>query len=311
MYKGVKGAQHVGMGVRDYGAMKEYYGKTLEMTKPYAEFPEVWNAMVEVFRTSYHKFAGIMFAQEAGGIVVELIAMSIPVPRPIRKDKRYGDIGVNKIAIAVSDVEKFFKDYGDKVNFASKPKSVTLTGWGEYHFVFGRDPEGNFIEFISGPKVETKDRFGGVRWLGIAVTDLDRSIEFYQKYVGFDTVVVKPHESFSGLVDEVSGAAGTKVRSCLLANSRGGGMLELYECMKPRGRSIPLNTYWGDFGYLEIAIETDDIHEMGNFCKKEGLDFLHNPCLAFEMGDKELWFMYIKDPDGIPVETVAEMSKAR
>jgi len=86
MYKGVKGAQHVGMGVRDYGAMKEFYGKTLEMTKPYAEFPEVWNAMVEVFRTSYHKLAGIIFAPEAGGIVLEPIAMSIPGSRPIRKD---------------------------------------------------------------------------------------------------------------------------------------------------------------------------------------------------------------------------------
>jgi len=88
-------------------------------------------------------------------------------------------------------------------------------------------------------------------------------------------------------------------------------MLELYECMKPRGRSIPLNTYWGDFGYLEISIEADDIHEMGSYCKKEGLDFLHHPCVAFDLADKELWFMYILDPDGIPVETVAEMPKSK
>lgn len=306
MQNGIKGVQHVGMGVKDYNGMKEFYGKTLEMTKRYAEFPEVWNAMGEVFRTSYHKFGGIMVQQEAGGIIVELISMSIPHPRPIRKENRYGDIGVNKITVAVSDVEKLRKDYEGKIHFSSEPKSVALSGWGKYHFVYGRDPEGNLIEFVSGPRMDAKDRFGGVRWLGVGVTDLERSMAFYQS-LAFDHVVMKPHEGFSGLVDEVSGVKGTQVRSCLLANGNGGGMLELYECLKPRGRSIPLNTHWGDFGYLEVAIECEDIHKVGTWCKTEKFDFLHTPCMAFEEGGCEMWFMYVKDPDGIPVEVIAVM----
>ena len=309
MQKGIKGIQHVGMGVKDYNGMKEFYGKTLQMTKTYAEFPEVWNAMNEVFRTSCHKFGGIMFQQEAGGIVVELISMSIPHPRPIRKENRYGDIGVNKLTIAVSDVGKFREDYEGKIHFSSQPKFASLLGWGECRFAYGRDPEGNLIEFVSGPQVQVGDTFGGVRWLGVAVTGLERSMAFYQS-IAFDKVVVKPHEGFSGLVDEVSGVKGTQVRSCLLANSNGGGMLELYECLKPRGRSIPLNTHWGDFGYLEVAIECSDIHEMGNWCRAEKLDFLHTPCMAFEEGECEMWFMYVKDPDGIPVEIIATMPKA-
>ena len=88
-------------------------------------------------------------------------------------------------------------------------------------------------------------------------------------------------------------------------------MLEVYECMKPRGRSIPLNTYWGDFGYLELCVEADDIHEMVNYCKKEGLEFLHVPTMGFEAEDMELWFMYIKDPDGIPVETMGWVPMAK
>jgi len=308
MIQGVKGVHHVGMGVKDYPAMREFYGKTLEMTQTYAEFPEVWNAMTEVFRTSYHKFAGVMLAQEAGGIVVELISMSIPVPRSIRKDKRYGDIGVNKMSIAVSDVGAICEKYGDRINFSSEPKSATLPNWGELRFVYAHDPEGNLIEFVSGEKLAVQGAFGGVCWLGVGVTELERSMSFYQA-MGFDKVVVAPHQLFSGLVDEVSGAEGTKVRSCLLANSNGGGMLELYESLKPRGRSIPVNTYWGDFGYLEISIECADIHGLSNYCKAEGMDFLHRPCLAFEMGNVELWFQYVYDPDGIPVEAVAEMPK--
>jgi len=310
MINGVKGVQHVGMGVKNYEVMKEFYGNTLEMTNVYLEFPEVWNAMTQVFRTSYHKFKGIMFQQAAGGIVVELIAMSIPLPRSIRKDKRYGDIGVNKIAIAVTDVEKFYNEYKDKIYFFSQPKSVTLPGWGEHHFIYAKDPEANFIEFISGPNLEVKDRFGGGRWLGVGVTDLERSVSFYQS-LGFDRVVVKPHEEFSGMVDEVSGAKGTQIRSCLLANSNGGGMVELCESLKPRGRSIPMNSHWGDFGYLELCIECDDIHKMSSYCKEKKMDFLHTTCMAVEEGDVEYWFQYVYDPDGIPVETIAEMPKAK
>jgi catechol 2,3-dioxygenase-like lactoylglutathione lyase family enzyme len=304
----VGGVQHVGMGVKDYAVMKEFYGKTLEMTKLYAEFPEIWNAMGEVFRTSYHKFGGIMFQQEAGGIVVELISMSIPHPRPIRPDKRYGDVGVNKIVAGVNDVEKFYQAYKDRINFVGAPKSIPLEGWGDYNFVYARDPEKNLLEFISGPKVAATDTFGGLQWLGVGVTDLERSMEFYRS-TAFDQTIVEPHEAFSGLVDEVSLATGTKVRSCLLANSKGGGMLELYECMKPRGRSIPLNTYWGDFGYLELCLETDDIHELAKRCKEMKLTYLHKPAVAFDMEDVDYWFQYIVDPDGIPIETLAVMPK--
>ncbi|UCF56028.1 MAG: VOC family protein [Deltaproteobacteria bacterium] len=297
------------MGVNNYQAMKAFYQETLEFTNTWEEFPEVWNPMSEVFRTSYHKFGGIMLDQKPGGIVVELIHMSVPHPRPIRKENRYGDIGVNKLTIAVSDVELFYKEMKDKISFCLAPKSTTIPEWGDYNFLYGKDPEGNLIEFVSGEKLQVKERFGGARWLGIGVTDLERSIPFYEKYVGFVSVVVSPHEVFSGLVDEISGSKAAEVRSCLLANPKGGGMVELYELLKPRGRSIPFNTHWGDFGYLEVAVMCDDIHEMARYCEEEGVEFLHRPCFAFEAEDAELWFLYIKDPDGIPVEAVAAMPK--
>ena len=308
MYRGL-GVHHIGTGVSNYEVMKSFYRETLEFTKTWEEFPEVWNAMSDIFRTSYHKFSGIMVDQEAAGIVVELIRMTVPHPRPIRKENRYGDIGVNKLTITVSDAEAFYKGMKDTSNFSSEPKSTTFPSWGDYHFVYARDPEGNLIEFVSGEKLEVKDKFGGARWLGLGVTDLERSMAFYQKYVGFDTVVLNPHENFGGLVDDISGARETKVRSCLLANSEGGGMLELYELLKPRGRSIPFNTHWGDFGYLEVAVMCHDIHESAAYYDREGIEWLHRPCLAFDTGDEELWFLYIKDPDGIPVELVAAMPK--
>jgi catechol 2,3-dioxygenase-like lactoylglutathione lyase family enzyme len=304
MFERIQGVHHVGMGVLNYQLMKDFYGKTLEMKNVLIEFRDAWNVMPEVFRTSLHKLDAILFVQEAGGIVVELVALAIPLARPIRKDKKYGDIGVNKMTIAVADVQKFSQQYKDKISFFSAPKSLTIPGWGEYHFVYAKDPENNLIEFVSAPKLDVKDTFGGVRWLGIAVTDIERSMEFYQSYA-FDQVVVSPHEAFSGMIDEVSGTPGTKVRSCLLANSKGGGMVELYELIKPRGRSIPLNTYWGDAGYLEVSLITDDIQGLGSYCREHGMFYLHRPATILDGDGHEASFQYIYDPDGIPIETIA------
>ena len=126
---------------------------------------------------------------------------------------------------------------------------------------------------------------------------------FYQKHTDFDSVVIEPHDSFSGLVAEVSGSADTQVRSCLLANSNGFHMLELYEVSKPRGRSIPFHTLWGDYGYLEAAYVCDDLMATAKYWIQEGIEFICHPT-PIVMDDVTGWFMYGRDPDGIPVEIV-------
>ena len=307
MVRGLKGVHHVGIGVQHYDVMKHFYSDVLHCKDVFGgEFKDVHNAMPEVFRQSPHKFSGIIFRQKAGGIFVELIKMSYPIPRPIRRHKRYGDIGMNKMTIAVNNVESFYASYKDSANLMSEPKTAKLPGWGAYRFVYGRDPEGNLIEFAEWPESATMDPFGGVCALGVSCINLEESMAFY-KDLSFDTVVVEPHDAFSGMVDEVSGARGTQVRSCLLSSSEGGGVLELFELMAPRGRAIPLNTNWGDFGYLEVCLDSDDVHFCYENCLKKDIMLLHSPSVAFAMGDVDMWFMYAYDPNGCPVEVIAEM----
>src|SRR4030042_204732 len=284
--------------------MKSFYRDVLEFKNVFVDFPEgEYTALQEVVRTPHPVYAAILFNQTAGGIIVELVQMVNPVPRPMRNQFRLGDIGVVKITIAVKEIERLYEELKDSVNFCSRPKSAAIPGGGECHFVYCRDPEGNFIEFVSGKKVPAQNRFGGVRWVGMSVTDFDRSLAFFQKYLGFDTVFINPHQSFSGLVDEVSGGKDTKIRSCVLASSKAEGMVELFEVLEPRGRSIPFGTRWGDFGYLQVCLngkQSDDIFEIAAYFEKEGMEFLSGPQLMHD--EREGAFFYMKDPAGIPVE---------
>jgi catechol 2,3-dioxygenase-like lactoylglutathione lyase family enzyme len=294
----------VALGVKNLKTMTSFYRNVLEFSEVFVDFPRAeYPAMHEVMRMPHPVFAAILFNQRAGGIIVELIEMIEPEPRPIREDFQYGDIGVAKITIAVSNVDRIYNEFKERINFCSEPKSLTIPGWGDYHFVYSRDPEGNLVEFFSGGERLPHHTFDGVRWVGISVTDLERSIPFYQKVAGFDTVYINVHERFSGRVDEVSGRKGTKVRSCVLASSKAAGMVELFEVMEPRGRSVPFDTRWGDFGYLQVCLngkQGDDIFQVAAHFKEEGMAFISGPQLMQD--DREGAFFYMKDPDGIPVE---------
>jgi catechol 2,3-dioxygenase-like lactoylglutathione lyase family enzyme len=299
MYE-IAGVHHVALGVKNLEAMKSFYKGVLGFKTGPMESPAAPQAvMSEITRGVTPVFAASMLSQDAGGIIVEFIHMITPVPRTIRQDFCYGDIGVNKMTIAVSDVKKVYRELKNKVNFCSSPRSVELPGDGTYNFVYCKDPEGNLIELASGAALPVKNKFGGVCWIGISVTDLKRSVSFYQKYTGFDTLFIKPHENFSGLVDEASGNKQTKVRSCILASSKGGGMVELFEVLEPRGRSIPSYTLWGDFGYLQTCLMCKNVPEIANRFVKEGLEF---GLKMQHMAGEEAAFTYVRDPDGIPLE---------
>ena len=295
---------HVAIGVRSLKTMKAFYQNILEFNKVFLEFGESEHEIMhEILRMSNVIFSGILFNQKEDGTLVELIQMSDPTPRAIREDFQYGDIGVSKITIAVSDLDRLYGELVGKINFCSQPKLAVVPGWGDYYFVYFKDPEGNLIEFVSETSQQFRHRFGGVRSVGVSVTDLQRSMSFYRRHFSLEKVVIDSHESFSGLVDEVSGGNQTQVRSCVLANSKGSGMIELFEVIRPRGRSIPFGTNFGDFGYLQVCLYCNDIEVVAAYCKKEGIEFLSGPQLMDDgIPEHKGSFLYAKDPDGIPIE---------
>jgi catechol 2,3-dioxygenase-like lactoylglutathione lyase family enzyme len=297
MYKGL-GIHHVGIGVKKLDEMKLFYRDILGFNNTLIEFGDSPQEMMQaVVRTKPVAFAMVMFNQDPDGVLIELVQMSNPVPRAIRKDFRYGDIGVSKITMVVQDVNNIYEELKDKIKFCSKPKSAVIPGWRDYRFVYCKDPGGNLIEFISGANSQIKNKFCDFRCVGISVTNLARSIDFYQNYLGFDKVVIQTHDRFSGLVDEISGSTKTEVKSCVLANSRGGGMVELFEVTRPRGRSIPFGTIWGDFGYLQTCLYCENIAEITHSYIREVIE----PLSDFVVNE-DASFIYMKDPDGIPVE---------
>ncbi len=303
----ILGIDHVGIGVKNMDGMKKFYQDVLEFTEIFGEMPiDDHEPIHELVRTTPAVHSAIQMNQKCGGIFVDLFCHIYPKPRPIRKDFRYGDIGVSKVTIAVDNLQRFFEEYRGRLDFCSQIHRVDVPELGNYGFIYARDPEGNLIEFTDGEKLSIQNKFGGARRVGIGVTDLDRSKEFYQKYLGFDETIVNIHENYSGHVDEISKGNQTQIRSCILGNSRGNGMVELFEAIKPRGRSIPFCTNWGDYGYLQLCLLSENIREVEQYFINEDLEFMLKPQMISTDDPKNtgLAFLYIRDPDGIPVEVM-------
>ena len=303
MYQGY-GVHHMAIGVRKLEPIRAFYRDVLDFTVIFSDFPTgEYPALAGIVRGPRVVFDAVLFAQPAGGIVLELMQMIDPTPRPVRKDTKYGDIGLAKISITVPDVELFYREMKEKVSFCFEPRSVDIPSFGPYGFVYARDPEGNLMEFVSTPKMPVQGRFGGIAFLGVAVTDLNRSVDFYRKYGGFDKTVIEPHDAFSGLFNEITHGPDTQIRSCLLANSQAEGMLEIFEVSRPHGRSLPYMMRWGDYGYHQICLNGkvgDDVFKIGAYMEAEGFEFICPPVLMHD--EREGAFFYMKDPDGIPVE---------
>lgn len=298
----ISGVDHIGLGVKNLDVMRSYYYDILEFNHIFAEFPRREHKPLEIIlRMPHVVFSGVILQQAAGGVLIELVEMVNPVPRPIRKNPAFGDIGINKITIVVPDVNRLYEHYRSQLNFLSGPMNAVIPEWGTYSFVYCKDPEGNLIEFASTEKMHVEKNYGGVYSVGISVTDLDRSLNFYQKVLGFKEIV-KRHNSFSGFVDDVCGYKNTKVRSCLLSNGNNGGKVELFEVLTPRGRSMPFSANWGDFGYLQLCLKAKGVGEIADYFKSEKIDIVSPPMNADDVVAPE--FMYFRDPDGIFLEVM-------
>ena len=181
----VSGVHHVAIGVRNLETMSAFYRDLMGFTEVFAEFGESeQEIMREITRSARAVFSGATLQHKDGGIMLEFIRMVEPRPRPIRNDFRYGDIGVAKITLATADVASVWASLKDEVQFYSEPKTTVIPGWGEYQFVYCRDPEGNLVEIASVESVK-HETYGGARSVGIGVCDLERAVNFYRDSLGF------------------------------------------------------------------------------------------------------------------------------
>jgi lactoylglutathione lyase len=140
----------------------------------------------------------------------------------------------------------------------------------------------------------------GVHHTGYTVSNLERSLEFYVGLLGFE--IVAQQEKEGGYLGEIVGYPEAHVKMAHLRVPGSQHVVELFEYVAPQGTSggrfEPPNT-----GTSHLCLLTDDLPALYEHLVAQGLDTFVSPPVLVDTGINTGGYgLYVRDPDGIPVE---------
>jgi catechol 2,3-dioxygenase-like lactoylglutathione lyase family enzyme len=147
---------------------------------------------------------------------------------------------------------------------------------------------------------------------GMTVMSIDRSLEFYRDVLGFELVVIQ--EGIGEHVAKVFGYPGAHTRIAKLRAPGSDHLIELVEWITPEGRPTASGRpepYF--YGSSHVCYAVDDLQALYERLVAADVEFFNDPGGPVEVlrginaGARAL---YIRDPDGIPVELIQPVKKA-
>ncbi|HUV93724.1 MAG TPA: VOC family protein [Anaerolineae bacterium] len=136
----------------------------------------------------------------------------------------------------------------------------------------------------------------GQHHIGITVSDLERSIEFYRDMLG---MTLRSEGELTGeRISKIVGLQGTHIKSAYLA--AGDLVLELFQYLEPAGGKQKASLRQIDVGHYHLAFLVDDIDDAYEKLTARGVRFSDAP-QHFENGGGAIYFW---DPDGVALEFI-------
>ena len=140
----------------------------------------------------------------------------------------------------------------------------------------------------------------GQHHVGITVSDIDQSVEFYKDVLGLtlDSTTEMDREFISNVV----GVPGTKLKGAYL--SAGDLVLELFQYVEPTGGKQKASLRQFDTGHYHLAFQVDDLDDAYAKLTAKGVKFSEEPQYVPDGPDKGLGAIYFWDPDGVALEFI-------
>ena len=137
--------------------------------------------------------------------------------------------------------------------------------------------------------------------IGITVADLDRSLDFYARILGFEKV--DETEGWGEPYERLTGVFGARVR---VARMRlGDETIELVEYLTPRGRPVPADSRSHDRWFQHVAIIVSDMDRAYAWLRVHRVEHASPAPQRLPDGNPVaggIRAFYFKDPDGHPLE---------
>jgi predicted enzyme related to lactoylglutathione lyase len=230
--------------------------------------------------------------RNAQGVALELLQFVQPGASGVRERRPNNQYGLTHLAFYVDDMD----GAAERVRAAGGQVHEQTRGFfpqGNTTMMYCTDPDGARIELMHNPDIPARFSHSG-----ICVTDIDRSMRFFDKAIRFapaENYALSNHSDWLDIVNELEGV---KLQAQMVRSAQG-NVIELLKmvtpaCFGPRERRT-MNQY----GLTHLAFYVDDIDAVAaDVVANGGRAYPHTRAL-FGNGVE---IMYCTDPDGVRIE---------
>jgi len=307
----ISGIQQIGIGIPDVYEAWRWYRNAFGMDIPVFDEAAEAKLMLPYTGGKPQKRHAVLALNLQGGGGFEIWQYTGRTPQPPTFTPELGDLGLFVTKIKSKDVQATYRLLEhQKYNLLGKP---VLSPAGTESF-FVKDPYNNIFQIEPSDDwfCDDKKLTGGPSGIIIGVSDMEKSMNFYQKILGYDKVLYDAVGAFNDFA--VLPGGNKEMRRVLLTHSEtrkgafsqllGKTFIELVQVYNKPKRSIYENRLWGDLGFIHLCFDMVGIDSMREYCKANGHPFTVDSAQSFDMGEAAGHFSYIEDPDGTLIEFV-------
>lgn len=305
----ISGIQQVGLGVQNVPEAWQWYRRILGFDVPVFDDKAEAPLMTPYTGGTVHQRHAALALNLAGGGGLEIWSFTSRVSQPANFKLELGDLGINAIRFKAPDVKKAHA----WVKAQSKEAVGPLVSLPEGEGFWGNDPYGNIFQITSDTSwfQSTGKPVGGVAGVVVGVTDVQKSILFYQTLIQNLEIVYDKTGVFEDLPTSI---AGQRFRRVLLRKKftpegafsklLGNIQIELIQALDRTPKKLFENRFWGDCGYIHLCFDALDLTTLKTQMQSKGYKFTVDSESSFGMESAAGRFAYVEDPDGTLVEMV-------
>ena len=314
----INALQHVGQGVWDTDKTYRFYKRFFGYKVKLSDLTISDQDMAPIIG-SVESLRALMAMNAKGGGILELIEYKSCPIRPYPNDGGYGNYGILEVGYGVSNIDSVVADLSSQgVQFLTPVYDIRLSEDRIWRCAYLLDPDGLRLQLVeelgSAHSTGQRPEIRGILHVGIGVSDLARSMTFYESMLNFDKVVCE----FEGHIPEMDPLTNGPISLKLAILERSQptkspvdflpkGTVKLFEVPGYPGKHIYDGRRWGDIGCMEFCLDVTDIETTTEEIRSKGVDTFLDPTeVDMGSGTKGV-FVYIRDPDG----TIVELAEVR
>jgi catechol 2,3-dioxygenase-like lactoylglutathione lyase family enzyme len=315
----ISGIQQIGIGVYDVQEAWKWYRRSLGFDILIFDDTGTAKDMLPYTGGTPRDRHAIMAVNLQGGGGLEIWQYTTRKPEPPVFDVQIGDLGINIAKIKSTNIASAYSALNR--GGADIPAGIMNDPAARECF-YVKDLYGNLLQVTGSDTVfsNTGADTGGVYGAIIGVSEIEKSMFFYDTILGYNTVIYDRQGRFddfavlqggNGIFRRMLLAHGER-RKGPFCNILGDSRIELIQALDRVPKKIYENRFWGDPGFIQLCFDIRGMLDLKTKCEQCGAPFTadSNPEAyssageSFKMGDASGHFTYIEDPDGTLIEFV-------